>query len=140
MNKTLESTLTKALSWANIRELPEKDNGENIWIYALALVTKRDGSRAYLILSKDKKGNDIIAKDFGNISSIVSIDEVYPYLFLNTQFIPEFKKPNKEERIKWLKMNNGEKNYSEMTMKELNNEIVNVGIQNQIRAEKALRG
>ena len=125
-------SLINALSWASLREIPEKDNGEHIWIRALALVSKRDGSKAYVAIAKGKKGEDRIIKDFGSISQIVKVEEVYPYSYLDDSYLPTFETKTRQERLNWLSMQRPEEDFSELTMKELNKAILYVAMQNQL--------
>lgn len=135
MDKKLEKSLIDALSWASLRELPEKDKGEEVYILALALVSKKDGSKSYVALKKDKNGEDKIVKDFGTTAMIVKVDEVYPYILLDASYVPQFNDKKKEERIKWLTLTDPEGgNYEDMSLKELNKAILNRAIQNHIRA------
>lgn len=133
-DNNLRKSLVEALSWASIRELPQKDLGESVWIKALALVTKRDGSKSYVALRRTVPTEYNIIKDFGSDSIITIIEEIYPYLFLDGTFIPEFKTQKKDDRIKWLSMNGVDDNLEELTLKELNKKIVEVAIKNQLRA------
>jgi hypothetical protein len=128
----LRESLIDALSWASLRELPEKDNGENIWIRALALVSKRDGSKAYVALVKGKNGEDRIIRDFGSVSVIVKIEEIYAFEYLDSSYLPTFDSKKKEDKIKWLSMQRPEVNYEEMSSKELNKAILHVAMQNQL--------
>jgi hypothetical protein len=128
----LRESLIDALSWASLRELPEKDNGENIWIRALALVSKRDGSKAYVALVKGKNGEDRIIRDFGSVSVIVKIEEIYAFEYLDSSYLPTFESKKKEDKIKWLSMQRPEVNYEEMSSKELNKAILHVAMQNQL--------
>lgn len=128
----LRESLIDALSWASLRELPEKDNGENIWIRALALVSKRDGSKSYVALVKGKNGEDRIIRDFGSVSMIVKIEEIYAFEYLDSSYLPTFDSKKKEDKIKWLSMQRPEVNYEEMSAKELNKSILHVAMQNQL--------
>lgn len=128
----LRESLIDALSWASLRELPKKDNGENIWIRALALVSKRDGSKAYVALVKGKNGEDRIIRDFGSVSMIVKIEEIYAFEYLDSSYLPTFDSKKKEDKIKWLSMQRPEVNYEEMSSKELNKAILHVAMQNQL--------
>lgn len=128
----LRESLIDALSWASLRELPEKDNGENIWIRALALVSKRDGSKAYVALVKGKNGEGRIIRDFGSVSMIVKIEEIYAFEYLDSSYLPTFDSKKKEDKIKWLSMQRPEVNYEEMSAKELNKAILHVAMQNQL--------
>lgn len=125
-------SLIDALSWASLRELPKKDNGENIWIRALALVSKRDGSKAYVALVKGKNGEDRMVKDFGSVSQVVSFDEIYAYEYLDSSYIPSFESKKKEDKIKWLELQKPGEDYASMTPKELNKAVLHIAMQNQL--------
>jgi hypothetical protein len=128
----LRESLINALSWASLRELPPKDNGENIWIKALALVSKRDGSKAYVALMKGKNGEDRLIKDFGSVSQVVKIEEVYAYSYLDSSYLPQFDSKKREDKVKWLSIQRPEVDYESMTAKELNKAILHVAMQNQL--------
>lgn len=134
MQKILEKSLIDALSWAGVRELPNKNDGECFYIKALALVSKRDGTSSYVALRKNEKGIDTIVKDFGTVAQIVEVKETYPYLYLDASFVPEFTTKKKEERIKWLSIANpnGE-GYENMSLKELNMAVINMAMQKQLK-------
>ena len=137
MHKITNKTLIDALSWAGLRELPEVNDGENIYIKSLALVSKRDGTTSYVATCKDILGVDKIVKDFGTVSPIVEVKEVYPYLYLDASYVPEFATKKKEDRIKWLEIAAPHmKNLDTMSFKELNNAIINIAIQKQIKMSK----
>lgn len=129
-------SLISALSYFMLRELPEKDNGENVWIKALALVKKKDGSESYVYMVKDANNlENVIAKDFGSSSAIFEIVECYPFSFLKSSYVPTFKTQKKEDRIKYLSRYDKNKDYSEMTLKELDKEVLRVGIEKQLKEE-----
>lgn len=128
----LRKSLIDALSWSSLRELPKKDNGENIWIRALALASKRDGSKSYVALVKGKNGEDRMVKDFGTVSQVVTIDEIYAYEYLDSSYIPSFESKKKEDKIKWLELQRPGADYASMTPKEINKAILHVAMQNQL--------
>ena len=116
----IDEMLVDALQFASIRELPEEWDGEREWIKALALVSKRNGSKAYVALAKGKTGEDKIVKDFGEISAVAVIEKIYPYLYAEETAMPQFKTNTKKERLDWLYINDPDNEYSEeMSMKEL---------------------
>ena len=125
-------SLISALSHCSLRELPPKDNGENIWIKALALVSKRDGSKAYVALMKGKNGEDRLIKDFGTVSQVVKIEEVYAYSYLDSSYLPQFDSKKREDKIKWLSLQRPDVDYESMTAKELNKAVLHVAMQNQL--------
>lgn len=116
----LDEMLVDALQYASVRELPEEWDGEREWIKALALVIKRNGSRAYVALAKGKSGEDKIVKDFGEISAVAKVEKIHPYLYVEQSTMPQFKTNTKKERLDWLYINDPDNEYSEeMSMKEL---------------------
>lgn len=114
MEKLKKESLVKAMSFCGLREVPEEWDMENIYLRALALVSKTDGSESYVLVEKDERGEDRMVKDFGTISAIHETISIHPFFFLDTRWIPEFKakgkgKANadgKAERIAWLERNN----------------------------------
>lgn len=116
----LDEMLVDTLSWCGLRELPEEWDGQREWLKALALVSKKNGSKAYVALAKGKMGEDKIVKDFGEISAVAVIEKVYPYLYAEGIAVPQFKTNTKKERLDWLYINDPDNEYSEeMSMKEL---------------------
>ena len=131
-----EKSLVSAIAYCSLRELPEKDNGEDIWVEALAKVKKADGTQNFVYVRKNKDGENVIAKDFGSISIIREIIEYYPFNYLKPKFIPTFKANKKEDRLYYLQKINKDKDFSKMTVKELDKEILKVAINNQLNHEK----
>ena len=112
--------LVDALQYAGVRELPNEAEEGREWLKALALVSKRNGSKAYVALAKGKAGEDKIVKDFGEISAVAVIEKIYPYLYVEQSTMPQFKTNTKKERLDWLYINDPDNEYSEeMSMKEL---------------------
>lgn len=74
-----ETSLEKCLSYADIKELPEKWDGKDSFAYGIAKCIRFFGNEDYVIARHDKKdGLVYVSKDFGG-SSIRKILEVYPY-------------------------------------------------------------
>ena len=112
--------LIDALQYASVRELPNEAEEGREWLKALALVSKKNGSKAYVALAKGKMGEDKIVKDFGEISAVAVIEKVYHYLYAEGIAMPQFKTNTKKERLDWLYINDPDNEYSEeMSMKEL---------------------
>lgn len=133
MAKNIErESLVSALAYCSLRDLPEIDNGEEVWIYAVAKVEKVDGSTSYALVEKDDNGEDRILKDFGSISSIRSIVSYHPYVFLKPAYLPKFKSEKKEERVEYLnkRLSDG-RDFAKMSKKELDVVILNLAIKNQ---------
>lgn len=135
MRKDIEKeSLMQCLSWCALRELPPKYDGKNVYIKAVAKVKKADGSVGYMAIQKDKNGVDKYIKDFGSVSVIREIMEIYPYLYLDAQYMPKFKTQKKEERIAMLsRLYN--KDFTSMSLKELDKEVLNHAIQMHLNAD-----
>lgn len=134
MEKNLEKSLIDALSYCDLRYLPKKDDKEFVWLKSLALVSKSDGTKSYALSIKDENGNPKIVKDFGTVSAIRQIIEYYPFCMLDSAFIPMFKSRAKDERIAWLERMGEQGDFSEMTAKELEKKVLNVAIQQALKA------
>lgn len=135
--KTDNQSLMDALQYCSLRSLPEVEDGESVWVQALAKVAKRDGTFSYVLVEKNSKdGSNKIIKDFGSVSIIADFLEFYPITYLLPEFVPEFDSNRKEPRNNYLRKNRGDEDYSEYTVKELNKLIVCTAIQMQLNAMK----
>lgn len=136
MGRKTEESLIDALSYCDLRDLPEIEDGENVWIRAIAKIVKSDGLEYYAYVEKDDNLKNRIVKDFGSMSSIVKVVAYYPFSYLKADFMPEFKTKKKEERIAYLTRYKTTKDYSSMSLKELNDEILKGAIAMQMAHEK----
>lgn len=134
MESIKEKSLITCLAALDLRDLPKEWDKENIWILAVGLISKIDGTFSYAALKKDKNGDARVVKDFGNICAIRKIEKVYPYKFLDASFMPMFKTRAKDERIAWLERMGEKGNFSEMSVKELEKKVLNVAIQQALKA------
>lgn len=134
MESIKEKSLISCLAALDLRDLPKEWDKENVWILAVGLISKIDGTFSYAALKKDKDGNAKVYKDFGNICAIRGIEKVYPYKFLDASFMPMFKTRAKDERIAWLERMGEKGNFSEMSAKELEKKVLNVAIQQSLKA------
>ena len=135
-NVKVDKSLIEALSYCHLRELPkEASEYDSIWIRAIAYVTKADTTKSYVLMDKAADGSYRIIKDFGTISNIVNVRSIHPFQFVSEDSLPIFKGNNKQERIDWL-TNNGVKIDGELTLKQLNNIVVNFVIQQELRNNK----
>lgn len=130
-----EKSLIEALSYCGLKSLPEKDDNENVWIFAIAKVMKADGSISYVLMKKGENLEDKIQKDFGNISVIRKVLEVYPYAYLKQTYMPRFKGQGKEERVKYLQKYDANTDWVSMTVKELDKKIMSLCIKKQVQLE-----
>lgn len=136
MSTITEKSLIDALSYCDLRELPQEDTKEYVWLKALALASKMDGTKSYILIDKDVDGGYKIKKDFGSVSAIKSVDKIYPFAMLDASYMPAFKTKTKEERIEWLKKNDYEGEItSDITLKGLDKLVLNVVTQTALRSE-----
>lgn len=129
----------ECLKWTGVSKLPEKDDKENIWINAIGLVQKADGSESYVALGKNAKLEIEYVKDFGSISVIRKIKEIYPYEYLLAKNMPQFKTKKKEERIDYLnKYGYGkDRNLEELSLKDLDKMVIWSSIKFQLNQHKS---
>ena len=132
MESVKEKSLIECLAYCDLRDLPKEDNKEYVWIKAIALVAKSDGSSNYAYIIKDKNGKPKIKKDFGNIAAIKEIKDIYPFMLLDEKFVPEFKTNSKEERIEWLEKFGCDEDLSSCKLKELNAKVLNLAMQHAL--------
>lgn len=132
MNSKTRESLIKALSHYSLRELPEEDNGEDVWIKALALVTKYDGNDYFVGLEKDPITlTNRVKADFGPSSTIVKYKAIYPYLYLSAEYMPK-SDMKKDEKIDYLKRQFPLLSFEKKTVKELDALIIGSAIKLQL--------
>lgn len=135
-NVKVDKSLIEALSYCHLRELPkDASQYDSIWIRAIAYVTKADATKSYVLMDKDAKGSHRIIKDFGTISPIVSVRSIHPFQFVAEEALPIIKGSNKQDRIDWLQSQGVIVN-DELTLKQLNNIVVNYVIQQELKRQK----
>ena len=134
MESIKEKSLISCLAALDLRDLPKEWDKENVWILAVGLISKIDGTFSYAALKKDGNGDARVVKDFGNICAIRKVEKVYPYKFLDASFMPMFKTRAKDERIAWLERMGEKGEFSEMSAKELEKKVLNVAIQQSLKA------
>lgn len=134
MNSKTRISLIKALSHCSLRELPPEDNNEDVWVKALALVTKSDGCDYFVDLEKDPLTlRNKIKKDFGAVGAVYSYKAIYPYLYLSQDYMPRFQDKTKESRVKYLEKMIPGKDWTTLSLKELNEAIIGTAIALQLR-------
>lgn len=137
-NKKTESSLLDALAYCSLPRLPEVDNGEDVWIKALAKVVKSNGIEYYVYVERDINTLEPrIVRDFGDVLSIAKVVEYYPFSFLKTKFMPTFKDDSEDARIKYLAKFglNTEEEYKVMTVEQMDEEIIKIAIRRQLEHE-----
>ena len=70
-------SLIAALSEYALRDLPDVDDGQSVWIKAIALVRKKDGTSSYVCVKKEPYTFcNVVLKDFGTCSAIADFEEL----------------------------------------------------------------
>ena len=87
-----KETLTAVLQFTGCTELPSALKEGDIYVRAIAKVKKANNHETMCVIVNDGTGNPIIKKDFGSISMIKEIVEIYPLSVLETDSIPYFRK------------------------------------------------
>ena len=87
-----KETLTAVLQFTGCTELPAALKEGDIYVRAIAKVKKANNHESMCVIVNDGTGNPIIKKDFGSISMIKEIVEIYPLSVLESDSIPDFRK------------------------------------------------
>ena len=87
-----KETITAVLQFTGCTELPEALKEGDIYVRAIAKVKKANNHETMCVIVNDGEGNPIIKKDFGSISMIKEIVEIYPLSVLESDSIPDFRK------------------------------------------------
>jgi len=128
----LESTLKEALAASATRDLPKRydENSGEIWIKGIALVRKLNGTKNYALATKNGSGVIKVVQDFGVLSPIVGVADVFPYLYLDKKrFIDNL--TTREEKIAFLGRVRGSLNYSKYTEEQIEAMVIDAAIKRQ---------
>lgn len=134
-----QQLISDALRVAQLTELPKKADKKSVWIEGVAKITLSDGSTAYGIVKRNNDLSHRVVYVNGNTASIVKVEEVYPYITLNSDYIKKFGKDEGEEaRINYLKSLHlpwafAADYFDNMTLEELNKEVVKAAVYMQQR-------
>ena len=87
-----KETLTEVLQFTGCTELPAAIKEGDIYVRAIAKVKKANNHETMCVIVNDGTGKPIIKKDFGSISMIKEIVDIYPLSVLESDSIPYFRK------------------------------------------------
>lgn len=87
-----KETITSVLQFTGCTELPAALKEGDIYVRAIAKVKKANNHETMCVIVNDGTGKPIIKKDFGSISMIKEIVEIYPLSVLESDSIPYFRK------------------------------------------------
>ena len=137
MSKVTRMSLINALSHYSLPNIPDIDNGEDVWIRALALVTKYDGRDYFVCVEKDWQTFDNkVIKDFGATSAICKYKAIYPFVYLESRYMPNNLDKTKESRIAYLSRLDPSRDFTNLNIKELNKLILCYAVKAQLFNEK----
>lgn len=134
-----QNLIADALRMAHLTELPKKADKKSVWIEGIAKITLADGSTAYGIVKRNTDLTHRVAYVNGNTAAISKVEEVYPYITLNSDYIKKFGKNDGEQaRINYLKSLHlpwafAADYFDNMTLDELNKEVVKAAVYMQQR-------
>ena len=95
-----KETITAVLQFTGCTELPAALKEGDIYVRAIAKVKKANNHETMCVIVNDGEGNPIIKKDFGSISMIKEVVEIYPLSVLESDSIPDFRK--KKDIVRFL--------------------------------------
>ncbi len=92
-----EETLSEALSFARVKELPKKFNPELglTWILAIALIKKKNLMTAYAIVEQRADGLIQYRKTFGRLSPLDGLISIHPYMYVDEEAFGMARKANR---------------------------------------------
>lgn len=92
-----EETLSEALTFARVKELPKKFNPELglKWILAIALIKKKNLMTAYAIVEQRADGFIQYKKTFGRLSPIDGLLSIHPYMYVDEEALEMARKANR---------------------------------------------
>ena len=90
-------TLSEALSFAKLKDLPKKFNPELglTWILAIALIKKKNLMNAYAIVEQRADGLIQYKKTFGRLSPIDGLISIHPYMYVDEEALGMSMKANR---------------------------------------------
>lgn len=102
----LEQTLSAALTYARVPELPEQlSEKHEAWTKAIVLIKKTNNRTNYAIAHNNGSGDPIVVKDFGPACAIKEVLSIYPFSFTTKQYQPNLR--SKDDILEYL-VNHGE--------------------------------
>lgn len=135
-----QKLISDALNFARLTTLPKKaDPQKSLWMEAIAKIRLANNSVGYGVVKRNLDLSYRVLYINGSTASIVDIEEVYPYVMLEKQYIKKFtEKAGEKERIAYLESLNlpyvAEGYFDGMDIEELNKEVVKAAVYRQLKA------
>lgn len=140
MEKYEQNLISDVLNFAHLTSLPKRvDPKKSLWIEAIAKVRLSNNSIGYAVLKRNFDLTPRVLYINGSTASIVDIEEVYPYIMLEKQYIKKFtEKAGEKERIAYLESLNlpyvADGYFDGMSIDELNKEVVKAAVYQQLKS------
>lgn len=141
MDKEKQS-LMECLAWCSLKELPNEDEGKEVYIAAVIKVLKADATVSYAVVKRDIDGTDKIIKDFGSCAVIREVLGKYPYKYLNAEYMPKLKDFTRKSMVNYLarSMQKTADEFDGNTDKELFNILVARAMEKQLKKDNIYGG
>ena len=140
MDKYEQNLISDVLNFAHLTSLPKRvDPKKSLWIEAIAKIRLSNNSIGYGVVKRNIDLTYRVLYVNGATASIVDIEEVYPYIMLEKQYIKKFtEKAGEKERIAYLESLNlpyvAEGYFDGMSIDELNKEVVKAAVYQQLKS------
>lgn len=140
MDNREQNLISDVLNFAHLASLPKRvDPKKSLWIEAIAKFRLANNSVGYGVVKRNLDLTYRVLYVNGSTASIVDIEEVYPYIMLEKQYIKKFtEKAGEKERIAYLESLNlpyvAEGYFDGMSIDELNKEVVKAAVFQQLNA------
>jgi hypothetical protein len=140
MDNREQNLISDALAFAHLTKLPKKGDPEKgLWIEAIAKFRLANNSVGYGVVKRNLDLSYRVLYINGSTASIVDIEEAYPYIMLEKQYIKKFtEKAGEKERIAYLESLNlpyvADGYFDGMSIDELNKEVVKAAVYQQLKA------
>ena len=140
MDKYEQNLISDVLNFAHLASLPKRvDPRKSLWIEAIAKFRLANNSVGYGVVKRNLDLTYRVLYVNGSTASIVDIEEAYPYIMLEKQYIKKFTdKAGEKERIAYLESLNlpyvAECYFDNMSIDDLNKEVVKAAVYQQLKS------
>ena len=140
MDKYEQILISDVLNFAHLTSLPKRvDPKKSLWIEAVAKFRLANNSVGYGVVKRNLDLTYRVLYINGSTASIVDIEEVYPFIILEKQYIKKFtEKAGEKERIAYLESLNlpyvADGYFDGMSIDDLNKEVVKAAVYQQLKS------
>ena len=140
MDKYEQNLISDVLEFAQLTSMPKRvDPKKSLWIEAIAKFRLANNSVGYGVVKRNIGLSYRVLYVNGSTAAIVDIEEAYPYIMLEKQYIKKFtEKAGEKERISYLESLNlpyvAEGYFDGMSIDDLNKEVVKAAVYQQLKS------